>query len=142
MYNYLSVATAAADLKHLDECDSCMATALTTGVISVIITGLLVASISVAIHAIVYQRVYKPRLTSIGCHKPKRGGEDCTDVADERVGRTLEMEENEAYSVNERVGTTLEMENEAYSVDERVGGLELKQNEAYGVAKSRGNNQQ
>ena len=51
--------------------------------------------------------------------------------------------ENEAYSVNERVGTTLEMEeNAVYSVDERVGGLELKQNEAYGVAKSRGNNQQ
>ena len=54
MYNYLSVATVAADLKHSDQCDSRMATALTTGVISVIITGLLAASISVAVHAIVY----------------------------------------------------------------------------------------
>ena len=36
-----------------------------------------------------------------------------------------------------RVGTTLEMkENEAYSVNKRVGGLEMKQNEAYGVTRS------
>ena len=33
-------------------------------------------------------------------------------------------------SVHERMGTILEMnENEAYNVDERVGGLKLKQNE-------------
>ena len=47
------------------------------------------------------------------------------------------------YVVNERpghgVGAALEMrENEAYSVNERVGGPEMKENEAYGVAKSRG----
>ena len=141
-----------------DQFDSSMATALTTGVISVITTALLVAGISIVVHVIVYQCVYKPRLTGVGCHRPKPGGDDYTDVADERVETTLEMEENEAYSVNERVGTTQEIqeneaysvdervgttlemeENEAYSVNERVGGLELKQNEAYGVVKSKSN---
>ena len=49
------------------------------------------------------------------------------EVVNERpghgVGAALEMRENEAYSVNERVA---------------IGGLEMKENEAYGVAKSRG----
>ena len=76
-----------------------MATALTTGVISVITTALLVAGISMVVHVIVYQCVYKPRLTSAGCRNPKPGGDDCTDVPDERVGGTLEMKENEAASM-------------------------------------------
>lgn len=40
------------------------------------------------------------------------------EVIDEMVGKTLEMEENEAYSV-----------------EERMGGLKLKQNDAYGVTR-------
>ena len=39
IYNSRSVATVAADLEHCDQCDSCMAIALTTGVISVFITA-------------------------------------------------------------------------------------------------------
>ena len=36
------------------QCGSCMVTALTAGVVSVIITALLVSGISVAIHIVVY----------------------------------------------------------------------------------------
>ena len=97
LYNSHSVATVAADC---DQCDSCIATALTTGVISVITTALLVAGISMAVHIIVYQCVYKPRFISADC-KPESGGGDAIvyDVVDERVGTTLEMKQNEAYGV-------------------------------------------
>ena len=96
--------------------------------ISVVITALLVAGISLAIQIAVYQCVYKPRLrsfTEISRDHSQReeviGGGDATvyDVVDERVGTALEMNENEAYSIGGR-----------------MGGLELKQNEAYGVARS------
>ena len=104
-----------------------MATALTTGVITAITTALLVAAVSLAIHiTILYHCVYKPKLpiqNASTSHKPEP---DTTyDVVDERVGRAMEMRENEAYSASMR-----------------VGGLEMKENEAYGVAtkscKSRG----
>ena len=98
IYKSCSIATVAADL----ECDSCMATALTTGVISVIITAFLVVVISVAVHCTVYQCVYKvkPRFISAD-RKPESGGGDAIvyDVVDERVGKTLEMKQNEAYGV-------------------------------------------
>ena len=103
---YTSVATVAAE--HCDQCDSCMATALTTGVISVIITALLVAGISVAVHVIVYQCVCKPRLIHAG-HKLEPGGGDATlyDVVNEKLkgGITLEMKENESYGVAKSRGT-------------------------------------
>ena len=104
-----SVATIAADLEHYDQYDSCMATALTTGVISVIITALLVAGISVAVHFIVYQCVYKvkPRFISADC-KPESGSGDAVvyDAVDERVGTTLEMKQNEAYGVTKSRGNS------------------------------------
>ena len=53
-----------------------MATALTTGVIGVIITALLVAGIAVAVHITVYQCVYKPRLIHSAGHKLEPGGDD------------------------------------------------------------------
>ena len=42
----------------------CTVPALTAGVVSTVITALLVAGISVAIHIAVYQCLYKPRLRS------------------------------------------------------------------------------
>ncbi len=77
-----------------------MVTTLTTGVISVITTALLVAGISMAVHISIYQCVYKPRFISAD-RKPESGGGDATvyDVVDEKVGTTLEMEQNEAYGV-------------------------------------------
>ena len=112
----------------MESSGQCTVTAITTGVVSVIITALLVAGISLAIQIAVYQCVYKPRLrsfTEISRDHSQReeviGGGDATvyDVVDERVGTALEMNENEAYSIGGR-----------------MGGLELKQNEAYGVARS------
>ena len=97
-----SVATVAADLEHCDQCDSCMATALTTGVISAINTALLVAVISVVVHFTVYECVYKVKPRFINTDgKPESRGGDATvyDVVDERVGTTLEMKQNEAYGV-------------------------------------------
>jgi Tfp pilus assembly major pilin PilA len=98
-----------------------MATALTTGVITAIVTALLVAAVSTAIHITVYQCVYKQKLmirNASTSHEPNV----MYEVVDRRprVGAALEMKENEAYSVNKR-----------------VGGPEMKQNEAYGVAKPR-----
>ena len=43
-------------------CESCRVTAVTVGVVSAVVTGLLVAVISVAVHIAVYQYFYKPRL--------------------------------------------------------------------------------
>ena len=109
----------------------CTVTAITTGVISVIITALVVAGISFSIQISIYQCFYKPRLRSIsativtatdGDHNQTEagGGEAIVyEVVDERVGTTLEMKQNEAYCVNKT-----------------VGGLEMKQNEAYGVTRS------
>ena len=92
--------------------------------ITAIATALLVAAVSMIIHIIVYQCVYKPKLTirnASTSHNPDM----MYDIINERpgVGAVLEMRENEAYSVNKR-----------------VEGPEMKENEAYGVAtcKSRG----
>ena len=91
---------AAAECSDSDSCNSCMATALTTGVISVIVTALLVVGISMAVHITVYQYVHKPRLLHAD-YKLEPGGGDTTvyDVVDERVGTTLEMKRNKAYGV-------------------------------------------
>ena len=84
-----------------------MATALTTGVISVIITALLVAGISVVIHITVYHCVYRPKLMSAGHQRPESGSADATvyDIVDERVRTTLEMKENETYGVAKSRGS-------------------------------------
>ena len=91
------------------QCGSCTVTALTAGVVSVIITALLVSGISVAIHIVVYQCVYKPRLIQksqavvggAGLRGDITGGGDAIvyDVVDERVGTALEMKKNEAYGL-------------------------------------------
>ena len=96
------------------QCDSCTATALTTSLISVIITAFLVTGISVIVHIAVYLCFYKPRLkssaTACTCGACTgqtddvvgSGGSDAIvyDVVDERIGTAaLEMKENEAYSV-------------------------------------------
>ena len=107
----------------------CRVTAITTGVTSVIITALIVAGTSFAIQISIYQCFYKPRLRSISVTTVTvTGGDHSQREGVTGSGDTI---------VYERVGTTLEMkENEAYSVNKRVGGLEMKQNEAYGVTRS------
>ena len=88
----------------------CAIIALRTGVVSVIVTGLLVASISVAIHIAVYHCVYKPKLRSSaeisgsslkddvdGCGES--GDTIVYDVVNERVETALEIKQNEAYSL-------------------------------------------
>ena len=120
--------------------------AITTGVVSAIITALLVGGICLIG---VYQCLYKPRLrssTSIAVgghdesHRQKEGvtgsGDAIVyDVVNERPGvaAALEMKENEAYSINKRVEMR---ENEAYGVNKRVNGPEMKENEAYGIIRS------
>ncbi|MCG8622279.1 MAG: hypothetical protein MJE68_09830 [Proteobacteria bacterium] len=114
----------------------CIAIATTTGVVSAIITALLVAGICIAIHIAVYQCFYKPRLrystsTAVGGHEKSHsqmegvmGSGDAIvyDVVNERPGHG--------------VGTALEMrENEAYSINKRVEEPGMKQNEAYGVVR-------
>ena len=113
----------------------CAVTAITTGAVSVILTTLLVAGIAFAIHIAVYQCFYKPKLmlttaTAVGSESHNQIMRD--DVTGSEDGIVYDV-------VDERVGTTLEMkENEAYSVDQRVGGLKLMLNEAYGVTRSTG----
>ena len=89
-------------------CDPCTVTALTVGVVSAVITALLVAGISMAIHIAVYQCLYKPRLRSSTVTQggtdqrdDVTGGGDAIvyDVVDERVGTALEMKQNEAYGL-------------------------------------------
>ena len=91
---------------HRGSCNSI--TALTTGVVSVIITALLVSGVSVAIHIVVYQCVYKRRLKSHAVRYIAGGADlegDITggvdnvvyDVVGKRVGTALEMKKNEAY---------------------------------------------
>ena len=108
----------------------CTVTAITTGVISVIITALIVVGISFAIQISIY---YKPRLRSISATTVTVTGGDHS----QREGVTGSGDAIVYKVVDEKVGTTLEMkENEAYSVNKKVGGLEMKQNEAYGVTRS------
>ena len=68
------------------------------------------------IHIIVYQCVYKPKLTirnTSTSHNPDAMYEVVNERPGHGAGAVLEMRENEAYSVNKR----LEMkENEAYMV--------------------------
>ena len=90
---------------------SCTVTALTAGVVSVIITALLVSGISVTIHIVVYQCVYKykPRLIQksqavvggAGFSGDITGGGDAIvyDVVDERVGTAPVMKPNEVYGL-------------------------------------------
>ena len=81
--------------------------AQTAGVVSAIITGLLVASISVVIHITVYQCVYKPKLKSSAGVSGEGWTDDVNrcgdaivyDVVNERVETSLEMEHNEAYGL-------------------------------------------
>ena len=111
----------------------CTVTSITTGVISVIITALILASISFAIQISIYQCFYKPRLRSSSATTVTVTGGDHS----QREGVTGSGDAIVYKVVDERVGTTLEMkENEAYNVNKRVGGLEMKQNEAYGVTRS------
>ena len=85
----------------------CAIIALRTGVVSVIVTGLLVASISVAIHIAVYHCVYKTKLRSSaeisgsGLKDDVNGCGDAIvyDVVNERVQTALEMNQNEAYGL-------------------------------------------
>jgi hypothetical protein len=154
----------------------CTAIATTAGVISAIITALLVGGICLIIDMAVYQCFYKPRLrsflsTAVGVLNESHNSRYCQredvtgsgeaivyDIDDERprVGAALEMEENEAYSVNKRVegpeikqneaycvinmrvvGSEME-QNEAYGVNKRMEGPEMEQNEAYGISKREG----
>ena len=81
---------------------SCTTMALVTGVISVVITALLVAGISVIIHVAVYQCIYKPRLTAItdgSAEDRSGGGGDDAIVYDFIDNRVAEMKENYAYGV-------------------------------------------
>ena len=111
----------------------CTVTAITTGVTSVIITALIVAGTSFAIQISIYQCFYKPRLRSISATTVTVTGGDHS----QRENVTGSGDAIVYEVVDERVGTILEMkENEAYSVNKRVGGLEMKQNEAYGVTRS------
>ena len=96
----------------------CTVTAIITGAVSVIVTALLVAGLSFVIHISVYQRIYiyKSKLMPITAtaidgeshyqRKSVTGSEledgIVYDIVNERVGTTLEMKENEAYSVNKR----------------------------------------
>ena len=85
----------------------CTTVALTAGVVSAIVTGLLVAAIFMAIHIAVYQCVYKPKLRStagvIGAglsdNVSRHGDVIVYDVINERVETSLEMKQNEAYSL-------------------------------------------
>ena len=83
----------------------CANIALTTGVVSIIVTGLLVASISVAIHIAVYHYVYKPKLrSSAPCagltdDVDRCDGATVYDVVNERIETSLEMKQNEAYGL-------------------------------------------
>ena len=106
----------------------CTVTVITTGAVSVIFTALLVAGISFTIHISVYQYFYKPKLMPITATAIR--GESHNQITRDNVTGSGD---GIVYVVaDERVGTTLEMkENEAYSVDESVGGLKLMQNEAY-----------
>ena len=104
----------------------CALIAITTGVISVVITAIIVAGIFFAIQISIHRCFYKPKLRSILAATMTATDGDYNqmdavvyEVIDENMGKTLEMKENEAYSI-----------------DERVGGLNLKQNEAYGVTRS------
>ena len=105
-------------------CSQCAITAITTGAVSVILTAVLVAGISFAIHIAVYQCFYKPKLMPMATAV---GGESHNQIT------RNESEDGIVYDViDERVGTTLEMkENEAYSVDQRVGGLKLMRNDVH-----------
>ena len=75
--------------------------------VSAVITALLVAGISVAIHIVVCQCLYKPRLKSAVAQGGTDQRDDVTgggdaivyDVVDERVGTALEMKQNEAYGL-------------------------------------------
>ena len=88
-------------------CDSCTVSVLTVGVVSAVITALLVAGISVAIHIAVYQwpRLKPSTVTQDGTDQRDdvtgAGGGDAIvyDVVDERVGTALEMKQNEAYGL-------------------------------------------
>lgn len=95
-------------------CQSSMV-AITTGVmIAIMVTALLVVSVSVFIHIAVYQFIYKPRMKSKrateingdnnqgeGVITTLGGGGAMYDVINttRTVGKTMEMNENEAYSV-------------------------------------------
>ena len=111
----------------------CTVTAITTGVISVIITAIIVAGTSFSIQISIYQCFYKPKLRSISAITVTVTGGDHS----QREGVTGSGDAIVYEVVDERVGTTLEMkQNEAYCVNKTVGGLEMKQSEAYGVTRS------
>ena len=86
---------------------ACTLTTLTVGVVSAVITALLVAGMSVVIHIAVYQCLYKPRLKSAvaqgGTYQrgDVTGGGDAIvyDVIDERVGTGLKIKQSEAYGI-------------------------------------------
>ena len=91
--------------RHNQQCDSYVATALTTCVVSVIITALLVAVTSAAVHITLYKYILKPRLILRGGHKlnPGSGGNDAVVYDDvnalKRTVKIVKMEANEAYGV-------------------------------------------
>ena len=94
-------------------CESCRVTAVTVGVVSVVVTALLVGVISVAVHIAVYKCFYKPRLmrsSPVVQDGPGQTDDDTTagggggdaivyDVVKEREGNVLEMRQNEAYGL-------------------------------------------
>ena len=84
--------------------ESCRVTAVTVGMVSAVVTGLLVAIISVAVHIAVYQYFYKPklmRLSPVVQDGLGQTGDVVYDVVRERevTVRDLEMRQNEAYGL-------------------------------------------
>ena len=85
--------------------ESCRVTAVTVGVVSAVVTGLLVAVISVAVHIAVYQYFYKPKLMRLSPVVQDGLGQTgdvvVYDVVRERevTVRDPEMRQNEAYGL-------------------------------------------
>jgi hypothetical protein len=99
----------------------CTAIATITGVISAIVTALLVAGICLTIHIAVYLCFYKPRLRS--STSTAVGGHDESHYQREGVTGSGDAIVYEVVNERPRVGAALEM-------------TEMKENEAYGVARS------
>ena len=87
--------------------ESCRVTAVTVGVVSAVVTGLLVAVISVAVHIAVYQYFYKPKLMIMRSSPVVQDGPGQThdvivyDVVKERevTVQDIEMRQKEAYGL-------------------------------------------